>query len=109
MASDFRPVSVTLGVVAGYSGLASGLTAALAGRWTALLWWPLHRVAAAALVLAWAHGMLAGSDTPALLPFYVASGVLVLGVGVTRYLAATPSDRVRALLGETRPDEGLSR
>ena len=33
MASGYRPVAVTLGVIAAYGGLLAGLTAAFAGRW----------------------------------------------------------------------------
>lgn len=105
MASAYRPVSVTLGVVAGYSGLVSGLTAVFAGRWAGRLWSPLHRVSAVALVLAWLHGLLAGSDTPALLPLYLGSGGLVLTVGMSRYVAVTTADRVRELVESSRADE----
>ena len=105
MASSFRPVPVTLGVIAGYSGLVSGLTAALAGRWAARLWAPLHRTAALALALAWLHGLFAGSDTRALLPFYLASGGLVLVVAMSRYVARTTKDRVRELIESTGADE----
>jgi hypothetical protein len=105
MASSFRPVSVTLGVVAGYSGLVSGVTAAFAGRWAATLWAPLHRAAALALVLAWLHGLFAGSDTDALLPFYLGSGALVMIVGMSRYVARTPKDRIRELIESARSGE----
>jgi hypothetical protein len=105
MASSFRPVPVTLGVVAGYSGLVSGLTAAFAGRWAARLWAPLHRTAALALALAWLHGLFAGSDTAALLPLYLGSGALVMIVGVSRYVARTSKDRIRELLESPRSDE----
>jgi len=42
MGASYRPVPVTLGVIGLYSGLLSGVTAAMAGRLTARLWWPLH-------------------------------------------------------------------
>lgn len=102
MASDYRPLPVTFGVLAGYSGLVSGLTATFAGRWTARAWWPLHRFATAALVLSWLHGLTAGSDSVALLPCYLGSGVLVLLVGASRYVAVSPSDRVRSLIEASR-------
>jgi hypothetical protein len=92
LASDYRPVPVTLGVLAFWAGLVTGATARLAGRVAGRAWWPIHRAAAAVLALAWAHGVLAGSDTAALRGFYLASG-LVLALAVTRYAARSPRDR----------------
>ena len=66
MASGYRPLAVTLGVLGLYAGLAAGLTAALAGRMAGRIWLPIHRVAGVSLVLVWAHSVLAGTDTPAL-------------------------------------------
>ncbi len=97
MASVYRPVPVTLGVVALWSGLVTGLTARLAGRFAARIWWPIHKVAAVALVLVWAHSVLSGSDILALRGFYLASGSAVLGLALTRYGARTPADRVAEL------------
>lgn len=61
--SEFRTVPVALGTLATYALLITGITA----RVTRLLptgWWlKLHRVSLGVLVLAWAHGMLAGTDT----------------------------------------------
>ncbi|MFV0457613.1 MAG: hypothetical protein ACK5MT_02405 [Actinomycetales bacterium] len=115
MASGYRPVAVTLGVIAGYAGLAAGLTATFAGSWAARLWWPVHKVAGLALVATWAHAVLAGSDTGFLLWVYVATAALVLGLGASRYLARTPADQA-ARLGERAravrsdpPDSGSSR
>ena len=45
MGSGYRPVPVTLGVIALCAGLLAGLTAALAGRVTGRVWWPIHKVA----------------------------------------------------------------
>ena len=75
MASEYRPVPVTLGVLALWAGLVTGLTAALAGRLAARVWWPIHKVAAVILVLVWVHSVLAGSDVAALQGFYLATGV----------------------------------
>ena len=74
MASGYRPLAVTFGVVGLYSGLLAGATAALAGRWAGRVWWPVHRVSALSLVLIGLHGLLAGSDTTALLALYLATG-----------------------------------
>ena len=61
--SEFRSVPVAIGTLALYSLLITGLTA----RVTKLLpsgWWlKLHRLSLLVLGLAWAHGMLAGTDT----------------------------------------------
>jgi hypothetical protein len=88
MASEYRPLAVTLGVIAGYGGLLAGCTAALAGRWAGRAWWPLHRAAAVLLVLAWAHAVLAGTDTPALRGLYLGTSVLVILLAAARYLGA---------------------
>jgi len=97
MASTYRPVPVTLGVIALWAGLFTGLTARLAGSIAARIWWPVHKVAAVLLILVWGHSVLAGTDTPALRWYYVASGIAILGLAVTRYGARTPADRVAEL------------
>jgi hypothetical protein len=97
MASEYRPVPVTLGVIALWAGLITGVTARLAGSIAARVWWPVHKVAAGLLVLVWGHSVLAGTDTPALRWYYVASGVAILGLIITRYGARTPADRVAEL------------
>lgn len=97
MASTYRPVPVTLGVLALWSGLITGLTASFAGRFAARVWWPVHKVAAGMLVLVWGHSVLAGSDVAALRGLYLATGAAVLALAVTRYAARTPADRVADL------------
>ena len=113
MASTYRPVAVTLGVLALWSGLVTGLTATFAGRFAARIWWPLHKVAALALGLVWAHSVLAGSDIAALQGFYLATGAALLGLAVTRYAAKTPADRVaeltRGLAEQGTPTPGRRR
>ena len=83
--SSYRTSPVALGTLALYALLVTGLTA----RYTKLLpagfWLKLHRFAIVALVLAWMHGMLAGSDAAALQPMYVATGTLVLLATAYRY------------------------
>ena len=95
--STYRPLPVTLGVLALYAGLAAGGTAALAGRLPLRVWWPVHKVSSVAFVLVWWHGVLAGTDTPVLLAVYGVTGLLVVGLGVSRYSASGPRDRVSAL------------
>jgi len=91
-ASGFRPLAVALGTVSVYVALLVGATAALAGRLTGRMWRPIHRVALAVFGLAWAHGVLAGSDTPRLRLMYVVTGGLVVLVAVTRRMVSM-SDR----------------
>jgi predicted ferric reductase len=97
MGSTYRPLPVTLGVLALYAGLAAGLSAALAGRLPVRVWWPLHKIASAAFVLVWWHGVLAGADTPALLATYAVTGIAVVGLAVSRYATEGPRDRAAAL------------
>ena len=97
MASTYRPVPVTLGVLALWAGLVTGLTARLAGSIAARVWWPVHKVASGVLALVWAHSVLAGSDVAALRGFYVATGCGLIGLAITRYAARTPADRVHEL------------
>lgn len=86
--SSYRPLAVGLGTVSVYLGLIVGASAALSGRLFGRAWLPLHRLAAAVFVTAWVHGVLAGSDTARLRPMYIATGVLVLVLAVTRRAAA---------------------
>ena len=90
MASSYRPLPVTLGVLGAWSGLVSGLTAALAGRLGGRLWWPVHRVAAAALALVWFHAVLTGSDTAALEGLYIGTGAIVVLLAIWRETASRP-------------------
>jgi hypothetical protein len=97
MGSSYRPVPVTLGVIGMYAGLAAGLTAALAGRVSHRIWWPLHKVAIIALVLVWLHGVLAGIDAPTLLGMYIVTGGAVLLLAISRYVAKSTNDHVAEL------------
>ncbi len=97
MGASYRPVPVTLGVIGAYAGLLAGVTAALAGRVSARVWWPIHKVAAGSLVLVWVHGVMSGSDTTPLLALYLVTGAVVVGLAISRYAARTPSDRLAEL------------
>lgn len=99
MRASYRPAAVTLGLIGLWSGLLAGITAALAGRLPARAWWPIHKVAAAALILVWLHGVLAGGDTDALRWMYVGTGAATVALALSRYGARTPADLV-AELGE---------
>jgi sulfoxide reductase heme-binding subunit YedZ len=86
--SAYRSAPVALGTLGLYAALVSGIT----GRWTRLLppglWLKIHRFALVAWVLSWMHGLLAGTDSAALLPMYLATGLLVLAAGAYRYWVA---------------------
>jgi predicted ferric reductase len=100
--SSYRTSPVALGTLGLYALLVTGLTA----RYTKLLppgfWLKLHRFAIVALVLAWMHGMLAGSDATALQPMYVATGTLVLLATAYRYWV---SKRQRPTFATSLPDD----
>lgn len=91
MGAGYRPVPVTLGLLSLWSGAVAGMSASLAGHGTGRIWLYLHRLAGSAWILAWVHAVLTGVDTPALVAMYVGSGLLILGLGLWRYLA---TDRV---------------
>jgi len=83
--SEYRTVPVAIGTLALYALLITGLTA----RFTRILpagWWlKLHRLGLIVLVAAWSHGLLAGSDSPALLGVYVGTFLVVLMAAAYRY------------------------
>jgi DMSO/TMAO reductase YedYZ heme-binding membrane subunit len=83
--SEYRTVPVAMGTIALYALLVTGLTA----RVTRLLpsgWWlKLHRLSIVVLALAWAHGILAGTDTPDLLVVYGGSFAAVALAATYRY------------------------
>ena len=83
--STFRTAPVAIGTLALYGLLVTGLTA----RFTKLLpsgaWLTIHRVSLAVFVLGWVHGLLAGTDSVALLSLYVVLGCAVGGAAAYRY------------------------
>jgi DMSO/TMAO reductase YedYZ heme-binding membrane subunit len=85
-ASGYRPFAVALGTLSLYLALLVSSSAALAGRLARRAWLPIHRVALVVFGLAWAHGMLAGSDTPRLRLMYAVTGSAVALLAVTRRL-----------------------
>ncbi|MGZ6341153.1 MAG: hypothetical protein ACXWMX_04835 [Candidatus Limnocylindrales bacterium] len=91
--SSYRSAPVALGTLGLYALLVTGLTA----RYTKLLppgvWLKLHRLSLLVWILGWAHGLLAGTDSDALRPMYVASGVIVLAAAAYRYWVAKKARR----------------
>jgi hypothetical protein len=85
--SSYRSAPVALGTIALYALLVTGLTA----RWTRLLprgaWVVIHRGAAAIFVVAWMHGLLAGTDSAPLTALYVALGLAILAATAHRLWA----------------------
>jgi hypothetical protein len=105
----YRPLPISLGVIGLYAGLLAGITAAAAGRLIGRVWWPIHKVAIISLVLVWAHGLLSGSDTTALLALYIVTGSAVVLLAVSRYTVATNSDDVDEFLSRTDPETALQK
>ncbi len=98
LGASYRPIPVTLGVIGLWAGLLAGLTATFSGRLAARVWWPIHKIAALALVLVWVHGLLAGSDSATLRWLYLSTGAGLVALAVSRYVTRTPADRVADLL-----------
>jgi methionine sulfoxide reductase heme-binding subunit len=86
--SEYRSSPVAIGTFALYAFLVTAVTA----RWTKLLprgaWLALHRLALLIFVMAWMHGVLAGTDSTALGPMYIGAGLLVTFAGAYRYWAS---------------------
>lgn len=83
--SSYRSAPVALGTLALYGLLLTGVTA----RYTKLLppgaWLTIHRVGIVIFVLGWMHGLLAGTDSLALVVLYAALGCAVGGAAAYRY------------------------
>jgi len=106
LASSYRPVPVTLGVLGLYAGLLAGVTATLSGRrFVARVWWPIHKVSAVSFLLVWAHGLYAGIDSQPLLWLYLSTGLALMCLAVWRYVARTPADLVEDLA--TAPENAV--
>lgn len=90
----YRPGPVTYGMVAAWLVLVVVVTAGLAGRGpVGSRWALLHRLAYPAFALTWLHGVLAGSDTPALRALYVVSGIAVGAAAVPMVTRRSPLQR----------------
>jgi predicted ferric reductase len=83
--SEYRSAPVALGTLALYALIVTGATA----RYTKLLppglWLKLHRFSLVVWILAWLHGVLAGTDALTLIPLYGATGLLVIAATAYRY------------------------
>lgn len=83
--SSYRSAPVALGTLGLWALLVTGVTA----RYTKLLppgaWLSIHRLGVVVFILAWMHGLLAGTDSLSLGAFYLVTGAVVLGAGAYRY------------------------
>jgi sulfoxide reductase heme-binding subunit YedZ len=90
--SEYRSAPVAVGVISLYALLVTGLTARYTRFLPPGLWLKLHRLSLLVLVLAWIHGVLAGTDSDALRPLYWGTALSVVAAGAYRYWVV----RVRA-------------
>ena len=86
--SEYRSVPVAIGTMALYAFLLTALTARYTKLLPAGIWLKIHRLALLVWVLAWLHGVLAGTDSDALGVFYIATGLAVVVSGSYRYWAS---------------------
>ena len=83
--SQYRTLPVALGTLSMYALLVTGLTARITRLLPSGWWLKLHRLSLVVLALAWAHGILAGTDTPAAGVIYGGTFVAVLAAAAYRY------------------------
>ena len=99
--SGYRSSPVALGTLALYAFLITAVTA----KYTKLLppgaWLSIHRLSLVVFGLAWLHGILAGTDSDAVRPIYVVTGLAVVATGAYRYWA---SRKGRPSFETTRPE-----
>ncbi len=88
--AHYRTAAVSLGTIGLYCGILSGVTATLAGSLAQKVWLPVHRLAALSFLFVWFHAVIAGSDTPMLRSLYALTALVLLGLGVSRYLVPIP-------------------
>lgn len=83
--SSYRSSAVALGVMGLYALLVTGLTARYTGRLPDRWWLRIHRLSLVVFGLAWLHGVLAGTDSAALLPMYAITGLAVAASAAWRH------------------------
>jgi DMSO/TMAO reductase YedYZ heme-binding membrane subunit len=91
--SEYRTPAIAVGTVAVYAMLFTAVTA----KWTRLLpdglWLKAHRFAAVTFLLTWIHSVLAGTDSGALTPLYLATGLPILAAIAHRWWTARAGPR----------------
>jgi len=83
--SSYRTAPVALGTLGLWALLATGLTARYTRALPPGIWLVIHRFSLVVFVLAWMHGLLAGTDSLPLAAFYGLSAGLVLAAAAYRY------------------------
>jgi len=83
--SEYRSAPVAIGTLALYALLITGFTARVTRLLPAGWWLKLHRLSLGVLALAWAHGLLAGTDTIAVCAVYATTFAAVLLAAAYRY------------------------
>jgi DMSO/TMAO reductase YedYZ heme-binding membrane subunit len=83
--SQYRTVPVAVGTIALYAMVFTGLTARMTRLLPAGWWLKVHRLGLIVLALAWAHGMLAGTDTFAAAALYASTFAAVALTAAYRY------------------------
>ncbi len=103
--AHYRPLAVALGVCSLEVMVAVAATARFAGRRGTRHWLAVHRLSAGAFLLAWAHGVMAGTDTGHLRWMYVITGAVVTVAVASRWVVAAyrggASRRASAGIGRT--------
>jgi len=94
--SSYRSSAVALGTLGLYALLVTGLTARYTKRLPAGAWLKIHRLAFGVFLLAWLHGMLAGTDSATIMPMYLATGAAVVAAAAYRYWVVRPSRPIPA-------------
>jgi len=86
--SEYRSSPVALGTMALYAFVLTAITARYTKLLPAGVWLTIHRLSLVVFLLAWLHGILAGTDSGALGPLYVGTGLAVVFSGAYRYWAS---------------------
>ena len=86
MASEYRPIAITAGVIAMYAIVAVMVSSWLRKPLGTVWWRRLHLMAVPAFTLALLHGVFAGTDTerPWMFTIYAATGLIVVFLTLVR-------------------------
>ena len=88
MASEYRPIAVTAGVIAMYATVVIVVSSWLRKPIGAVWWHRVHVLAVPAFTLALVHGVFSGTDTerPWMFAIYAVTGLLVVFLTIVRAL-----------------------
>lgn len=102
--STYRPLAVSLGVIAFWMMVLVSVSAALSNtKLFASSWRWMHRLSLLIFLLAWIHGVLAGSDTVALLALYLSTTVFIAILAAWRYLSPSIRNRRKSFARGSTP------